>query len=149
MEVTRPPPGIRGQPSRILVMMSVDRQGRTELHYAALDGRAEEVGAALASGVDPSSPDHAGWTPLHFAAQSQHSDVAWVLIDGGAEVDAQDSYGKTPLHVALFNVGDGEGEVVRVLLEAGAAPDLKNFSGVSPKDLADRVANYNLNRFFA
>lgn len=129
-------------------MTPVDGLGRSDLHYAASEGRHGDVTTALAGGADPSIADGAGWTPLHFAAQSQHAAVARSLIEAGADVDATDSFGKTPLAVALFNVRDGNGEVVKVLLAAGASPDLKNASGISPRDLADRVANYDLNRFF-
>lgn len=102
---------------------------------------------ALRTGGDPGQPDANGWTPLHFAAQGQHADVANVLIRAGACVDAPDGHGKTPLAVALFNVRDGEGRVVRVLLNAGADPDRKNHSDISPRDLAQSVANHDLMRF--
>lgn len=127
--------------------MNLDRSGRSNLHYAAAEGRLAEVVEALRTGADPGQPDAAGWTPLHFAAQGQHADVADALIRAGAPVDAADAHGKTALAVALFNVRDGEGQVVRVLLKAGADPDRKNLSGISPRDLAQTVANYDLMRF--
>ena len=130
------------------VRVEVDRAGRLDLHYAAMEGRSDDVHAALATGVDASTPDKQGWTPLHFAAQGQHPDVALSLIRAGAEVDAQDVYGKTPLGVALMNVLDGDGAVVTVLLAAGADPGLKNKSGIGPLDLAKKVDNYDLMRFF-
>jgi hypothetical protein len=45
------------------------------------------------------------------------------LIDAGASIDKWNEFGSTPPSVALFNVRDGEGEVVKVLLGAGADPD--------------------------
>lgn len=127
-------------------MTQVDRAGRSELHFAALEGRALEVEALLATGSDACVADRQGWTPLHFAAQSQHADIARILLRFGAEVDAVDEHGKSPLAVALFNVHDGDGEVIAVLLGAGADPELKNRAGVSPRDLAGLVANYDLSR---
>ena len=50
--------------------------------------------------------------------------------------------------VALFNVRDGAGEVVRALVAAGADPDAENNYGASPRSLASTVANYDLMRFF-
>jgi uncharacterized protein len=70
-----------------------------------------------------SSADGEGFTPLHFAAKQQHADAAAVLIEAGADVDARNRFGNTPLWGALFNVRDGDGEVVRALLAAGADPD--------------------------
>jgi uncharacterized protein len=52
------------------------------------------------------------------------------------------------LSVALVNVRDGDGEVVRVLLDAGSDPHAQNSYGVSPRGLASKVTNYNLVRFF-
>ena len=127
-------------------LMQADRMGRNDLHYAAAEGRVADVKAAVDSGADPSLADEAGWTPLHFAAQAQDSAAARLLIEAGAHVDAKDAHGKTPLAVALFNVRDGEGEVIEVLLAAGASPDTKNNAGVSPRDLAERVANYDLSQ---
>ena len=46
-----------------------------------------------------------------------------------------------------MNVRDTEGEVVRVLLDAGADLDAANESGVSPRNLIGIVANYDLDRF--
>lgn len=128
--------------------MNLDRLGRSEVHYAAAEGRLADVEQALDGGADTGQPDANGWTPLHFAAQGQHADVADALIRAGAAVDAPDAQGKTPLAVALFNVREGEGQVVvRVLLDAGADPGRKNLSDISPRDLAEKVANYDLMRF--
>lgn len=127
--------------------MTLDRVGRSEVHYAAAEGRLADVEERLRAGAGPGQPDANGWRPLHFAAQGQHADVAEALIRAGADVDAVDAQGRTPLAVALFNVCDGEGHVVRVLLDAGADPDRKNLSDISPRDLAEKVANYDLMRF--
>jgi len=126
--------------------MTIDQAGRTDLHHAANEGRTADVEALLDSGANPALADRQGWTPLHFAAQSQHADIARVLLRVGAAVDAGDVFGKTTLGVAVFNVGDGEGEVIQVLLDAGADPDLKNHAGVSPRDLVERIANFDLSK---
>ena len=62
-------------------------------------------------------------------------------------MDARDRFGKTPLSVALFNVRDQDGEVIRVLLSAGADPDLESYYGVSPRNLAETIDNYDLKKF--
>jgi len=126
-----------------------DRAGRLPLHYAAGEGRIADVAACLAE--DPGAvnlADRAGFTPLHFAAQGQHADAARVLIEAGAQVTARNQVGNTALWVAVMNVRDGDGAVVRVLLAAGADPDAENNHGISARSLAAKVANYDLMRFF-
>lgn len=78
---------------------------------------------------------------------SRHAKTAQALLLAGAQVDARDRFGKTPLSVALFNVRNRDGEVIRVLLASGADPDLENNHGISPRRLAETVANYDLKRF--
>jgi ankyrin repeat protein len=114
-----------------------------------LEGRAAVVAAYLQEhGDEVNIADKDGFTPLHIAAQQQHADVATLLIEAGADPNARNRFGNTALWVALFNVRDGDGEVVRVLLDAGADPDAENNSGMSPRGLASKVANYDLMRFF-
>ena len=118
------------------------------MHYAALDGDADRVIELIAHGADVNLVDQAGGhTALHFAAQGQHAETAQALLSAGAEVDARDRFGKTPLSMALFNVRDGDGEVIRVLLASGADPDLENNYGISPRELAETVDNYDLRQF--
>jgi ankyrin repeat protein len=50
--------------------------------------------------------------------------------------------------VALINESDRDGQVVRVLLDAGADPDAENNYGTSARGLASKVANYDLMQFF-
>lgn len=120
--------------------MAVDRAGRSELHYAALEGRTAEVSSVLADGADPSAADSAGFTPLHFAAQQGQSEAASLLIAAGADVEARNKFGNTPLWVALMNHKTGNGtQVVRDLLAAGASLDARNHSGVSVRDLVERM----------
>lgn len=124
----------------------MDRYGREELHYRALEGDVQAVRERLAAGDPPSLADRAGWTPLHFAAQGQHAEVARVLARAGGAVNARDSYGNTPLWRAVFN-SRGEGYTIKALLAAGADPDLPNDSGVTPRQLAERIANFDVAQF--
>ena len=121
----------------------LDRLGRTGLHYAALDGRLDDVRSGLQSGLDPNSKDDDGCTPLHFATQSNKTDISILLVNFGAYIDAQDSNGNTPLSNAVFYY-DGTGELIRILRSLGANPCLENNFGVSPLKLARDIANSNV-----
>jgi uncharacterized protein len=126
----------------------VDQENRTDLHYAASDGRLADLRRLLRDGADPNATDSQGFTPLHFAAQFQRTAEAQALLDAGALVDSQNAFGASPLLLALSKVGDGDGSLIELLLKNGADPDLENHTGVSPRSLAARVSNFDLNRFF-
>lgn len=126
---------------------AVDPQGRTLLMNASNDGRGELVRLLLRSGADADKQDPAGWTALHFAAQGFHPEVLEALIDHGCTIDLQDAYGNTPLWRATFT-SRGRGEIIGLLRRAGADPDRKNRSNVSPKELAFRIANYDVKQFY-
>jgi uncharacterized protein len=102
-----------------------DRAGRTDLHYAAEQGELSRVTELLAEGADPNATDIQGFTPLHFAAQSYEPEICVLLIQAGATVDAINGVGNTPLHVTVFN-SQGRGEVIELLLTAGADTDQAN-----------------------
>ena len=113
-----------------------DPQGRSSLHQAAVQGRADEVAGLIGAGEDVAAADQALLTPLHMACQQGHLDVARVLLDAGAPVDARDAYGNTPLWKAVFDFQGGDPELIRLLLDAGADPDSKNNTDKSPRVMA-------------
>ena len=126
----------------------LDREGRTPLFYAAIDGDLALVSELVRHGANPDARDKSLWSPLHFAAQEGWPEVADLLLRHGATVDAQDSYGNTPLGRAVF-ASRGQGDVIKVLLSAGADKRLKNNHGISPLDLANTIANYDIKPFLA
>jgi hypothetical protein len=77
------------------------------------------------------------------ATRRSHRDPA-ARWSGGRREDA---YGNTPLWRAVSTSG-GQGRVVGHLLAAGADPDLANRAGVSPRQLAERIANYDVRSSF-
>jgi uncharacterized protein len=128
-------------------MKPLDREGRSDLHYAARDGDLSAVEKLVSAGADVNLQDRRGWSPLHFAAQAGAVDVVTFLITHGASVDPEDGLGNTPLSTATFN-SRGRGEVIRALRAAGADPRKKNKSGVSPLALARNIANFNVAQFY-
>lgn len=101
----------------------------------------EIIAAYERSGKNPSCP--AGTLPLHFACDEGKAEVVKVLIARGADVNAQNAYHFTPLHVICS--GWGNVECARLLLEAGANPDLKESNaGMTPLLWAAAKANTEL-----
>ena len=126
----------------------LDEYGRSSLHYAANDGNEDEVQRLINLGCDINLSDRGGWTPLHFAAQAYSPAVTAILISAGAHLDSRDSYGNTPLWRAVY-ASKGRGDVVVMLLTAGANPRLENKSGMTPYSLAQTIANYDVEQYFA
>ena len=69
-----------------------------------------------------------GRTLLHHAAESGSWGCVDALIGHGADVNAVDNTGETPLHRAMSR---RRLEASKVLLEAGADPNIKNFHGAT------------------
>ncbi len=124
----------------------VDRVGRTELHYAALEADLSKVKELLLASADPNASDDNGVTPLHFAAQSHSYAVMEALILAGASVDSVDANGNTPLSDAVFH-SDG-GDLIKLLLRSGADRNKENNYGISPLELAKSIDNFDLVQFF-
>ena len=128
-------------------MKSLDREGRSDLHYAALDGDLGNVEKLVSAGAEVNLQDRRGWSPLHFAAQTGAANVVTFLLAHGALVDLEDTFGNTPPSTATLN-SRGRGNVIAVLRTAGADPKRKNKSGVSPLSLARSIANFNVAQFY-
>ena len=110
-------------------------QGETPLMIAALRGHTEVARALIAQGADVNKP---GWTPLHYAATHAGraaKELAALLLEHHAYIDAESPNGTTPLMMAAQY---GEPDVLRLLLEEGADPMLRNQQKLSALDFAVR-----------
>ena len=104
------------------------------LMLASLHGLTPLVRRLVAQGADVNKP---GWAPLHYAATRGHLDIMRLLLDQHAYIDAASPNGTTPLMMAAFY---GTPAAVKLLLEAGADPLLKNEQGLSAIDFAQRAS---------
>ncbi len=102
------------------------------LMMASLQGLTELAQKLVAKGADVNKP---GWTPLHYAATKGHIAIISLLLDNHAYIDAESPNGTTPLMMAAHY---GTASAVKLLLEAGADPMLKNAQGLSAIDFAQR-----------
>lgn len=75
----------------------------------------------------------------HACDVGERSQCVRILLDSGwrSAVNEKDPQGHTPLHLA---VGRGDPDTVKVLLEAGANPNLQDNDGVTPLTLAKSYA---------
>lgn len=102
------------------------------LMLASLKGLLPVVVKLIDRGADVNKP---GWAPLHYAATKGHLDVMNLLLEKHAYIDAASPNGSTPLMMAAMY---GTPAAVKLLLEAGADPTLKNIQGLTAIDFAQR-----------
>ena len=102
------------------------------LMMAALNGMTDMVQRLIAKGADVNKP---GWAPLHYAATKAHLPAMRVLLENHAYIDAASPNGTTPLMMAAFY---GNPSAVKLLLEEGADPLLKNDQSLTAIDFAHR-----------
>lgn len=103
------------------------------LMLAALHGLTDICRQLIQRGADVNKP---GWAPLHYAATHGHLEVMNLLLAQYAYIDAASPNGTTPLMMAARY---GTPAAVKLLLEAGADPVLKNDLGLSAIDFAQQA----------
>lgn len=108
-------------------------QDESPLMLAALKGYVELCAKLIERDADVNKP---GWAPLHYAATNSHIQIMQLLLDNHAYIDAASPNGSTPLMMAAMY---GNASAVKMLLEAGADPTLKNGIGLTAIDFANRV----------
>ncbi|MFY2559780.1 ankyrin repeat domain-containing protein [Corallococcus terminator] len=110
----------------------------SDLLEAIVQHELERVRALLERGADPNLPRDDGWRPLHVAIGQIGAggtiDFIKLLLEHGADVNAWDAnHHETPI---LSAMEPPELEVARVLLEAGADPNVRRSTHESPLQLA-------------
>ena len=73
------------------------------------------------------------WTPLHYAASKGYTGMMRLLIENDAYIDAESPNGTTPLMMAAYYASPN---AVKLMLEEGADPLLKNQDGQTALDMA-------------
>ncbi|MCW7467870.1 ankyrin repeat domain-containing protein [Leptospira levettii] len=122
----------------------VDRYGRTPLHNAIINQDYALVDFLINSETNINAQDDDGFTPLHFAAMNLESEIVEKLIKKNAKVDLLDCYNNTPLWRAVFNLKEADMKIIKLFLNAGANPNLKNKNNISPLDFAKKIGNKDL-----
>jgi ankyrin repeat protein len=117
--------------TKVEVRNAVDE---SPLMLAALNNDLELARLLIKNNADVNKP---GWTALHYAATNGHVDVIRLLLDENAYIDAASPNGTTPLMMAAHY---GSPSAVKLLLESGADPMLKNDQGLTAFDFANRAS---------
>lgn len=103
------------------------------LMIAAIKGQVELARKLIARDAHVNKT---GWTPLHYAATAGHVPMIELLLEEHAFVDAESPNKSTPLMMAAKY---GSPAAVKVLLENGAVPTLRNELGLTAIDFAQQA----------
>ncbi|MCF2498875.1 ankyrin repeat domain-containing protein [Dyadobacter chenhuakuii] len=125
----------------------VDRDGRSPVFYSIAANNTDMLRNLLFAGADSNLQDKNGWTPLHHAVQADNLEAIYFLLQSGANIEICDNHGNTPLWRAVF-ASKGKGDTISLLINSGANANAKNHSGISPRDLAEQISNYDIIQFF-
>jgi ankyrin repeat protein len=118
---------------------SLDTGGLTPLMYAIRENCMACVETLIKYKVDLDKPDPDGLSPLVLAVHNNNWDISKRLIEAGADVNQWDKFGRAPLFTAVGNnkatdvmandsLFETDGKtIVRMLLEAGANPNMQLF----------------------
>ena len=121
-------------------------QDESPLMMAAMRGDLTVAKALIAKDADVNKT---GWTPLHYAASSSQGEqlaVLQLLLDNDAYIDAASPNGSTPLMMAALY---GTSASLKLLLESGADPLLKNQLGLTAIDFAQRGDRKDMSELIA
>jgi len=126
---------------------SIDKYGRTVIYNAIMKGFQDIVVQLCLAKANVNNQDKNGKTPLHFASIYNQLEIAKTLIQYGADVNLKDENGNTPIFDAIFN-SKGNTGIILLLKENNARYLDPNNYGVSPKELAEKIANFDVTYIF-
>ncbi|MDQ0925073.1 ankyrin repeat protein [Pseudarthrobacter sp. W1I19] len=109
--------------------------------YAGAEGFNEVLRLTLDAGADVASTNRYGGTALIPASEHGHVETVRILIAAGVPVNHVNNLGWTAMQEAILlnNGGPRQQEVVRMLLDAGADPDIRDREGRTALQNAERL----------
>lgn len=97
----------------------------------------------LERGADPSIPNYTGTTPLHLSMMHQfnypYGETLIKQYGDRININAQDKWGDTALHIisSLYSPQADKKKSIRLLIENGADPTIKNNDGMTFLDFLE------------
>lgn len=125
---------ILDKPGNTVINTRDSDTGDTGLHIATKRSDAAWVGFLLQKGASANSRDREGNTPLMLATQVRWAEGVKIFTTVKAQLDLQNRLGETALQKAVQN---RDSFIAKMLVEAGASPDVTDNSGTSARMLAE------------
>ena len=116
--------------------------GQTALMWAVSNSQSAVVRELVQHGADVNAHSKSGFTALMFAAQQGDVESAGILL--GAKANANEVMPKTGATPLLIASAIGHPEVVELLLDNGADPNVKDANGFTSLHHAVRDSDYGL-----
>ncbi|KAJ3287743.1 hypothetical protein HK104_008469 [Borealophlyctis nickersoniae] len=113
---------------------NVDALECSALHYAILNNDIVSFNLIMAKNPKLNGIDKTGNPLLHHAIRLERLDMALELIKKGHHVNTLNKDNQSPLHLAVAHAME---PVVRLLLQNGADPTLRDASGKKPRECID------------
>ena len=115
-----------------------DSEGNSPLHVAVENGNADIVRLLINAQAQVDVQTDMVGLPLYVAAARNNMAIVGMLLEARAKsqpniVNIRDAERNSPLHAAVEN---GNADIVRLLISAGAHKDLQNRYGLTPLHLA-------------
>lgn len=109
--------------------------------YAGAEGFNEVLHLTLGAGADVSSINRYGGTALIPASEHGHVETVKILVAAGVPINHVNNLGWTAMQEAILlnNGGPRQQEVVRLLLEAGGDPGIRDPEGRTALQNAERL----------
>lgn len=125
--------------ARALIAAGADVNAKDDIQdspylYAGAEGRNEILKMTLAAGADLKSTNRYGGTALIPAAHHGHPETVAILLQTAIDKDHINKLGWTALLEAVI-LGDGgpvHTRIVKLLVDAGANPNIADKEGVTP-----------------
>lgn len=123
------------------VMAGAPVTGATALHQAAAGGHVSVIEVLIAAGAKVDAPDADGATPLVYAAYHGRQRAVAALLDAKADFSQVPAKQVHALNAAMLS---GSLPVVKLLVQAGADPDLDDVFGKDANRYAKQLGRADL-----
>ena len=124
-----------------ILELLIGRGAPVDFFTACVLGRVEQVAAEVTH--DPGRANARGvhdLPALYFAGIGGSLAIAELLLAAGAEINAR-AEAAAPIHGAVMG---GSADMVRLLLEKGADPKLRDYEGRGARELAEKIERPDL-----